>query len=94
MSTDAKERFEEILFKIMKLRDLAEADYGMLETLNDEISDLEGAEMSKERQIVVVQKTILKELKNGLSESSIDLDEALLDEERRNKKCGNGKEQG
>lgn len=94
MSTDTEERFEEILFKIMKLRDLAEADYSMLETLNDEISDLEGAEMSKERQIVVVQKTILKELKNGLSESSIDLDEALLDEERRNKKCGNGKEQG
>lgn len=94
MSTDIKERFEEILFKIMKLRDLAESDYSMLETLNDEISDLEGAEMSKERQIVVVQKTILKELKNGLSESSIDLDEALLDEERRSKKCGNGKEQG
>lgn len=94
MSTDTKERFEEILFKIMKLRDLVEVDYSMLETLNDEISDLEGAEMSKERQIVVVQKTILKELKNGLSESSIDLDEALLDEERRNKKCGNGKEQG
>ena len=35
--------------------------------------------MSKERQIVVVQKTILKELKNGLSESGIDLDETLLE---------------
>ena len=74
-----KERFEEILFKIMKLRDLAEADYSMLETLDNEMSDLEGAEMSKERQIVVVQKTILKELKNGLSESGTDLDEALLE---------------
>ncbi len=79
MSTDTKERFEEILFKIMKLRDLAEADYSMLETLDNEMSDLEGAEMSKERQIVVVQKTILKELKNGLSESGTDLDEALLE---------------
>ena len=76
MSTDTKERFEEILFKIMKL---AEADYSMLETLDNEMSDLEGAEMSKERQIVVVQKTILKELKNGLSESGTDLDEALLE---------------
>ena len=63
----------------MKLRDLAEADYSMLETLDNEMSDLEGAEMSKERQIVVVQKTILKELKNGLSESGTDLDEALLE---------------
>ena len=79
MSTDTKERFEEILFKIMKLRDLAETDYSMLETLDNEMSDLEGAEMSKERQIVVVQKTILKELKNGLSESGVDLDEALLE---------------
>ena len=43
------------------------------------MSDLEGAEMSKERQIVVVQKTILKELKNGLSESGTDLEEALLE---------------
>lgn len=54
MSTDTKEKFEEILFKIMKLRDLAEADYSMLETLNNEILELEGTEMSKERQIVVV----------------------------------------
>ena len=63
MSTDTKERFEEILFKIMKLRDLAEADYSMLETLDNEMSDLEGAEMSKERQIVVVQKNNLERIK-------------------------------
>lgn len=63
MSTDTEEKFEEILFKIMKLRDLAEADYSMLETLDSEMLELEDTEMSKERQIVVVQKTILKELK-------------------------------
>ena len=85
MSTDTEEKFEEILFKIMKLRDLAEADYSILETLDSEISELEGTEMSKERQIVVVQKTILKELKNGLSESDIDLDEALLEVRKKGK---------
>lgn len=63
MSTDTKEKFEEILFKIMKLRDLAEADYSMLETLNNEILELEGTEMSKERQIVVVQKNNLERIK-------------------------------
>ena len=76
MSTDTEEKFEEILFKIMKLRDLAEADYSMLETLDSEMLELEGTEMSKERQIVIVQKTILKD---GLSESGIDLDETLLE---------------
>lgn len=85
MSTDTEEKFEEILFKIMKLRDLAEADYSILETLDSEISELEGTEMSKERQIVVVQKTILKELKNRLSESDIDLDEALLEVMKKGK---------
>ena len=41
MSTDTEEKFEEILFKIMKLRDLAEADYSMLETLDSEMLELE-----------------------------------------------------
>lgn len=66
MSTEISEKIQHITCEIGELKEITEASLGILENLNDTLSEYEGANMSKDRQIVLMQKVLLEKLENGL----------------------------
>lgn len=79
MSTEISEKIQHITCEIGELKEIAEASLGILENLNDTLSESDGANMSKERQIVLMQKVLLEKLENGLIQIFNNLDDVWLD---------------
>lgn len=79
MSTEISEKIQHITCEIGELKEITEASLGILENLNDTLSESEGANMSKDRQIVLMQKVLLEKLENGLIQIFNNLDDVRLD---------------
>ena len=79
MSTKIREEIQHIMCEIGELEEIVTASLGMLEDLNDTLPESKGTNMSKDRQIVLMQKVFLEKVKNGLTQSLKNLDDVWLD---------------